>query len=332
MKRAVFLCLLIASAGVAQVTFEAAAPTCSLATYPSPCGTAGGAEGVSRNAQATGMVTVDAVANGAGFPTEGSQYGRVQAWGPDVAGGGNHMYIPIPAGATNISFQWDFYDAEGGQSGFNDGMSIDVLGACGGASLAQLVFVDDNSFVPGTGYDGGGCGNFATEQAPDGPQSVFNVALPAGAAILRVAVWNGVDNVAASHGAIDNVCFVGCVPPPPPNCILFFDSPGGPGSIRMQNTMCPALAGADYLVAITLNQGAYPNGWFYGVDIPFSELVNEYNAGFPFKGTLDAVGASTFGPIGGAPSGLTIYAVTAQFAPGFGVFLTNRTRTAYTIP
>src|SRR5262245_60519957 len=111
MLRTISVFLLIAGAVWGQVTFEPAAPTCNAATYPAPCGAAGGAEGVSRNAPAggTGMVTVDSVANGAGFPTQGTQYGRVVAFGPSANGGGNNMYIPIPAGAATVSFEWDFY-------------------------------------------------------------------------------------------------------------------------------------------------------------------------------------------------------------------------------
>jgi hypothetical protein len=332
MVRTIFACLLIAGAALSQVTFEAPM-ACSAATYPAPCGTAGGFENVSRNANASGLVTVDNIANGAGFPTQGAAYGRIQAFGPSSNGGGNHMYIPIPAGSTNVSFDWDFYDAEGGQSGsFNDGMSIDVLGACGGASLAQLVYVDDNGFSAGANADSaGGCGSFASEQAPTGAQFVFNATLPAGAAILQVAVWNGGDNAVASHGVIDNVCFAGCTPPP---CILYFSSPLGPGSLQINNTTCPAAALQAYQIGVTFAQGAFPNGWFFGLDITLTDIYNQHGPAFGgiLWGSLDGAGASSFGPVPGLPSGLQIWAVTSHWAPGFGLTLGSRNPVMYTIP
>jgi hypothetical protein len=333
MMRTICACLLLAGVALSQVTFETT-PTCSALTYPSPCGTAGGFEGVSRNTNATGLVTVDNVTNGAGMPTQGTTYGRIQAFGPATNGGGNHMYIPIPAGSTNISFQWDFYDAEGGQSGFNDGMAIDVLGSCAGASLAQLVYVDDNGFVPGSNFDAGGCGNFASETAPDFANSVFNAALPAGAAILRVAVWNGSDNAVASHGVIDNVCFTGCLPPPPPPCILLFSSPLGPGSLQVDNTQCPAVALQAYQIGVTFAQGSFPNGWFFGLDITLTDIYNQHGPAFAgvLWGSLDANGASSFGPVPGLPSGLQIWAVTSHWAPAFGASIGARNPVTYTIP
>jgi len=334
MTRTICACLLLAGVAFSQVTFETPL-SCSATTYPAPCGTAGGFENVSRDANATGLVTVDSGSNGAGMPTQGNSYGRIQAFGPAVAGGGNHMYIPIPAGSTTISFQWDFYDAEGGQSGsFNDGMSIDVLGSCGGAVLANLVLADDNGFIPGTGFDGGACGSFATELAPDFAQSVFNAALPVGAAILQVSVWNGGDNAVASHGVIDNVCFAGCLPPPPPPCVLQFSSPFGPGSLKIDNTQCAAVALQSYQIGVTFAQGAFPNGWFFGLDITLADLYGQHGPGFGgiLWGSLDGVGASSFGPVGGLPSGLQIWAVTSHWTPAFGTNIGARNPVTYTIP
>jgi hypothetical protein len=334
MTRTICACLLLAGVALSQVTFEAPL-SCAAGTYPAPCGAAGGLENVSRDANATGLVTVDNLPNGAGFPSQGAAYGRIQAFGPSGAGGGNHMYIPIPAGSATISFEWDFYDAEGGQSGFNDGMQVDVLSGCGGASLAQLVYIDDNTFVPGNLSDTtGGCGSFATEQSPIGVNSVFNVPLPVGAALLQVSVWNGGDNAVASHGVIDNVCFVGCVPPPPPNCILHFSSPLGPGSLKIDNTPCPAIAFQSYQIGVTFSQGAFPTGWFFGLDITLADLYNQHGPAFGgiLWGALDGVGASSFGPVPGLPSGLQIWAVSSTWSPAFGASQGARPPTTYTIP
>ena len=327
MARTICACLLLAGVALSQVTFEAPL-SCSAATYPSPCGTAGGFENVSRNANATGLVTVDNVNNLAGFPTQGASYGRVQAFGPATAGGGNHMYIPIPAGATTISFQWDFYDAEGGGSGFNDGMSIDVLGCCAGAcSPSSCSSTTTPSFLVPFSIKAG-AGTSRPSRLPTWPNNVFNAALPAGAAILRVSVWNGADNAAASHGVIDNVCFTGCVLPPPfvPPCILQFSSPLGPGSLKIDNTPCPASALQSYQIGVTFAQGTFPFGWFFGLDITLTDLYSQHGPGFGgiLWGSLDGIGASSFGPVPGLPSGLQIWAVTSEWTPAFGTSLGAR--------
>jgi GEVED domain len=115
-------------------------------------------------------------------------------------------------------------------------------------------------------------------------------------------------------------------------CSLSFSSPLGPGSLQMDNTPCPSVAGADYMNAITLVAGAFPAGWFFGLDIPYPQLLNEFQTGYPFVGTLGPSGESTFFLPGGVPSGLQIWAVSAQFAPGFGPFLLARPPVTYTTP
>jgi hypothetical protein len=62
--------------------------------------------------------------------------------------------------------------------------------------------------------------------------------------------------------------------------------------------------------AVTFNAGAFPTGWFFGIDIGFPELANEVNIGFPFLVGLTACGSLTVGPFTGLPSGLTVYGVT----------------------
>jgi hypothetical protein len=83
----------------------------------------------------------------------------------------------------------------------------------------------------------------------------------------------------------------------------------GPGSIGYQISGAPT--GTTAFTAITLNQGTYPNGWFFGIDVWFAELLNEYTLGFPFITNLTGIcGGVTVGPIFGAPSGLTVYGVS----------------------
>lgn len=330
MLRSASAFILTAAVVFGQAGFESATTFCSAATFPTPCGTAGDAEGVSMTVNASGYVSVDNVANGAGFPAEGSNYGRIRGAGPAGGGGtGNVMYIPIPVGATSVAFYWDFYNAEGNSATWTDGMEIDVIGVCGGPQLASLVFVNTVSWTGGAGVDGSGCASFYPETAPDGPNT-FQGALPVGGAYLRVSVWNGGDNAFASDGVIDGVCFDCTLPPP--DCILYFSSPVGPGSLMIENTPCAARAGNFYLFAVTFAAGAFPNGWWFGLDIPFADLVAQYVAGFPFAGALDGLGASSLGPIGGLPSGFQIWAVTVQFTPGFGVVTEARAPQTYVIP
>jgi hypothetical protein len=61
-------------------------------------------------------------------------------------------------------------------------------------------------------------------------------------------------------------------------------------------------------------------------------LIIETNFGFPFIGTLDGTGASSFLLPGGVPPGLTIFANTLHFAPGFGAFIGQRVPASYVTP
>ena len=103
----------------------------------------------------------------------------------------------------------------------------------------------------------------------------------------------------------------------------------GPGTIGYQVTGPPG--GAFYL-AVALLPGAFPFGWFFGLDLPLFDIVAQVNAGPPFIGTFSPCGVATFGPVGGAPSGLTLYAVAIGFVPGSQTptFASNPTTT--TIP
>jgi hypothetical protein len=73
--------------------------------------------------------------------------------------------------------------------------------------------------------------------------------------------------------------------------------------------------GGLYFAAITLHQGNFPTGAFFGVDIGLTEIAAEFNFGYPFTGGLDACGAAAFGPVGGAPSGLALFGTALGF-PG----------------
>jgi hypothetical protein len=358
--------LVLCSTAVGQATFDVQTPVCSaVGAFPTPCGAGGDPEGVSWNGVVSGVgalpspiaPSVDATPNGVGMPCGGTQYARIHAAGlpaglpaggppaggpaPEAPGVTNAIYVPIPANATQVSFCWDFYNADSTASAaFNDGMSIDVVAACPGPAVANLVYVDSftpvsNLLVDSACGTAGGAG--LGDVAPFGVPQVFGPApfpggVPPAGSLLRIQVWNSGDNAFSSRGVIDSIDFVcagGCPPLP---CTLHFSSPFGPGSLQMSNTPCAAAAGANYFIAVTLAQGLTPNGWFFGLDIPWNQLVGEFNGGFPFTGTLDASGASTFGPIF-APSGLPLWAVSTQWVPpGYGNFIMKRGPKSYIIP
>jgi hypothetical protein len=110
--------------------------------------------------------------------------------------------------------------------------------------------------------------------------------------------------------------------------IFSASSPLGPGSLLLQYapSACTA-AQTSYLLAVTLNQGTFPNGWLFGVDIPVSELVDLASIGAPFTGA----GASfSIGPILGVPP-ITFYGVVLSFNVE-GILSGHSNHLSYTVP
>jgi hypothetical protein len=259
-----------------------------------------------------------------GFPSSGAKYFAAFARGPvavtpggpvarPVSLGATEVRIPIPAGSTLISLSWEFFNAEGGpQTTYNDGMSIDVVDSTG-VLIANLAYADTHSALAG-----GACG-IAGEIAPLGPQPLV-AALPLMSlcSYVSVVVWNGGDNSFVSRLLLDNVVFDSALAACQVPCVpvigtptLVCTSPLVAGSLQVDMSSLPP--GGSYFIAATLNAGAFPAGWFYGVDIPLSELQAELNMGAPFTGPVSAApctaGKATIGPIFGIPSGLTFYMV-----------------------
>jgi hypothetical protein len=85
-------------------------------------------------------------------------------------------------------------------------------------------------------------------------------------------------------------------------------------------------------MAVTLNAGAYPAGWLYGIDIPFPELGTEFHSGYPFFWGLDAAGSFTIGPFGGLPSGLGFYSVALGLPTATAFPTIHSPAITYTIP
>src|SRR5687767_10113282 len=131
MRRSVLILatLMVGTTGFAQITI-------SFDCYPDgplPLTPTVGCEGVISNGLG-GQTGVTSVANCA-FPAQGSKYVRLDANGPvsvSVPAGGPFPWglpqgsppaevrVPIPIGSTKISFDWEFFNAEGPGSSFND--------------------------------------------------------------------------------------------------------------------------------------------------------------------------------------------------------------------
>jgi hypothetical protein len=70
------------------------------------------------------------------------------------------------------------------------------------------------------------------------------------------------------------------------------------------------------LNALTTNHGAYPNGYFYGVDVPIGELVLLALSGPPFVASLDGAGRYSYTVGGVPPLGVVLYGVAVESTPG----------------
>jgi hypothetical protein len=89
---------------------------------------------------------------------------------------------------------------------------------------------------------------------------------------------------------------------------------GGTGSLGWFVAEGPANGIA--FVAITLNPGQFPFGWFLGIDIGWLELLNELSSGWPFVLALQPCGSAQVGPFVGLPTGLQAYGVAVGLPPG----------------
>lgn len=170
--------------------------------------------------------------------------------------------------------------------------NLQVFAGCGGPLLAC---VDDNPGVPLT--------------------AKFDVA--AGQTVyVRVAGWlNTSGTFRLTVGSAQRV--------------LRLTSPAGPGSLQVEHRHGQPFE--IYLTVFTLTPGAYPHGWYYGVDpTPTEFLLQAATFAPPFLGVLDAAGHSSFGPLLGAPP-LTLYAATAFFSAA-GVLTGASAPTVHTIP
>jgi hypothetical protein len=340
MRRMLALSFFLSASACGQASFEAAPAVCGQ-VFAIGCGAPGGLDGSSWNG-ANGDYVAGPGATVTSGGCDGLYCARIWAHGPLVStpppaggpfpepapGDAVQLWIPIPPTASFVSFCWDFLNKENGPSFYNDGVSIDLVGAACGPATANLVYADTYTALSGAS-DQAACGNGGADAVTPGLQS-FGPAFCNGAAFVRVTCWNGGDQANTSSAKIDHVCFDN--PACAPLCALQYTAPSGAGSIAMINTPCPAAAGLAYLTVVKVGVGAYPSGWFFGVDMPFGEIVNEFVAGPPFTGTLSATGSSIFVLGTGVPSGLTITSVTTHWLPGYAAIAGLRPSVLYTTP
>jgi hypothetical protein len=322
-----------------------------------PADPASNCEGVCSNNRSTLTAVVGAPASCL-FPTAGIQYLRIGANGGSGTTAVNvnpagpvtrplaevisEVRIPIPAGASAVAFDWEFFNAESASGSYNDGISVDVVSP-GGALVGNLVYADAWA-GEGTCLAVAG----SQETVPSLAFQSFAGVLPpySPCDYISIAVWNEGDNAVASRAYIDNLVFdfgvIGCAPPCfgplPPPAGLSWSSPSGPGCVFGSIVGLPP--GGTYLLLATFNP---PPGWLFGINISVQELALEINAGYPFSGPLSpdvscvgGGGAASIGQFCGLPSGLTFYSVALGLnGVGLGGPVTigeNTAAVAYTIP
>lgn len=89
----------------------------------------------------------------------------------------------------------------------------------------------------------------------------------------------------------------------------------GPQSGRLRVRRERGIPGDSYFTAFTIVPGAFPNGWFFGLDPALGDVLGFLQSGHPlFVGALDAAGAHTF-DVWGLPIGLPLQAVAVELDP-----------------
>jgi hypothetical protein len=271
-----------------NIGFECQAPGSSFTATPD-------CEGVVGQAGTGGFVAVTSGA-ACGLPTRGVGAARISAGGfpaAFVAGGTvarplpstfAEIRIPVPAGATAVSFDYAFNNGEASfETTYLDGFDVSVVDAAG--NRTQLLVKNDVSALPV------GCGAIF--------RFVGAISVPNPGFFLSFTAFNGVDTASDSSLYVDDVCFSGA-----PRLTYF--SPLGQGSLGAR-IEC-GTPGALYYTPVTLAPGAFPFGAFFGVDISVFDIFLQFASGAPFVGVLDSVGVYDMPPFTGLPSGLTLYA------------------------
>ncbi|MFO1055198.1 MAG: hypothetical protein U1F36_23515 [Planctomycetota bacterium] len=99
-----------------------------------------------------------------------------------------------------------------------------------------------------------------------------------------------------------------------PGAFCFELRPGLPfGDLELRRTR--GVPGDVYFTALTVVPGAFPSGWFFGLDPSLGELGGLFASGHPaFLGRLDDRGANSF-TVSGLPLGIPLQGVSLDFDP-----------------
>jgi hypothetical protein len=235
--------------------------------------------GACARAQVPNDTCATAIAINQGVAVSGTNVGASTGPNPVACNATNDVWysIVLPCGAQ--------YLASTCNPGTGFDTTLSVWNGAGGCNALTLVGCNDNN-----------C-------AVSGQTSASRVTFTGGAGgLYYVAVGGKGTTTGAFTLKVDLVTVM---------TLSFFDL--GPGTLGY-HVSGPALG--TYFMAASLTAGAFPFGWFYGIDLPLADIVTEYNAGPPFVGSLSLCGQATFGPVGGLPPGLTVYAVALGFLAG----------------
>lgn len=232
----------------------------------------------------------------------------------------------------------------GATTGGGGGCPGDPIGSCNGTMGNDVWYVftascsgmyEAHNCGPSTNFDtiiavwdgSGGCGNLVEVACNDTGGCTLpglgNVGMTTWIANAGTTYYVSVGGVSGLTGSFDLWVARTGVP-----ILQYFNA--GPGSIGFQVIGGPPLGFA--FTGITGNQGAFPNGAFFGIDITFQEITDQLTFGYPFFTTLGPCGELTVGPIFGAPSGITIYSVTVTALNGTLVVFSWSAPVSVTIP
>ena len=208
-----------------------------------------------------------------------------------VPPGVNEVRVAIPPGTKGVSFAWEFIRSTPGPD-LNDGVDISVVDGAG-ALIANLAYADCRIALGTVARPRRSAAVDAAESTimPAGP-AIASAALPPlpDPAYLSIVCWNG---EAWQH-------------PPRASCTSMRSSSGAKGQFRLKHharrsdrvrsgsRTSGGGPGNTYWTAVTLDQGSFPFGWLFGLDIRRPQLIQQVGLGVPFAGTLDAGGISTF--------------------------------------
>ncbi|MAB89611.1 MAG: hypothetical protein CMJ90_09160 [Planctomycetes bacterium] len=159
-------------------------------------------------------------------------------------------------------------------------------------------------------------GGLVAQAGPFGNNNfqALSVPVPLTASFLTLVMGDGNSgSINCAHGYLGDPFLSNGSPP----CALSLSQPF-PGTLQVENIGCTPFN--PYVTAYTFNPGAFPLGWFFGIDISWTVLIAQATSplGPPTNGFFDTNGGSLWILPGGVPAGLSIYAVTIDIDPVTG--------------